>query len=79
FIFPSDLVIEKSNSYSLWADENKREQIVRYQVDKLHGKTNFIQGSLGVTPIKKGSYVMKIFVKGENIKAKYRTITFLVS
>ncbi len=76
FRFPSDFLIEKSSSYSVFSSEN--EQIVRYSVDRIHGNTNTILAPLVVTPLKKGQFEFKTFIKGENIESKYRTLRIRV-
>jgi hypothetical protein len=76
-VFPKDFIIEKRNSYSNYTDE--KSQIVRFQQALIHGNTNVnffdpVQ-KLGVTPLNEGKYVIKVFVKGENIDTKYRNLT----
>jgi hypothetical protein len=67
FTFPPDFVIEKTSSYSIYTTKTK--QIVRYVTSLIQGKTNLILDSLIITPLKKGDYKIKTFIKAENIKS----------
>jgi hypothetical protein len=72
FIFPNDVIIKKKEGYSSTYTDDK-QQIVRYERDHIHGKTEQpLSTTLDITPMKEGEYTIKTFVKGENIKAVYR-------
>ena len=76
FRFPIEFLIEKTDGYNIYA--NADEQIVRYSLDRLHGDTSYVLSPLVITPLKKGNYDFKIFIKGENIETKYRELTISV-
>src|SRR5437899_3208134 len=65
--FPPDFLIEKNPGYTVYMGEN--EQIVRYSVERIHGSTSVVLAPLVVTPLKKGQFEFKTFMKGENIEA----------
>jgi len=74
--FPPDFLIEKNPGYTVYMGEN--EQIVRYSVERIHGSTSVVLAPLVVTPLKKGQFEFKTFMKGENIEAKYRDLRIKV-
>lgn len=76
-LFPTDFLIDKSSGYSIYAAGS--EQIVRYSIDRIQASTNQLLSSLGLTPLKIGVYDFQVFVKGENIITKYRTLKIKVS
>lgn len=77
FIFPSDVIVEKSPSYSEYTTEQGK--IVRYAAEAIHGDTLLVVSQpLIVTPLKKGAVVLRTFVKGENLEATYRNINVTV-
>jgi hypothetical protein len=76
FRFPTEFLIEKSQKYSIYTGGD--EQIVRYSLDRLHGDTDSIMSPLVLTPLKKGEYEFKTFIKGENIESKYRSLKIKV-
>ena len=77
FIFPPNFVIEKTSSYSIFT--TKIGQIVRYVTSLIHGNTNLILDSLIITPLKKGDYKIRTFIKAENIKSVYRDLNLKVT
>jgi hypothetical protein len=70
FIFSTDMIINKKDSYSIYTDSE--QQIVRYELDYIHAKTNQPLPTLDITPMKEGEHTIRTFIKGENIKAIYR-------
>jgi hypothetical protein len=76
FRFPIEFLIEKTSGYTIYASAD--EQIVRYSVDRLHGDTNYVFSPLVLTPLKKGEYIFKTFIKGENIESKSRDLKITV-
>lgn len=76
-IFPRDFIIEETDNYSFFTDKNG-EQIIRYRQSSIHGSTTQILTSLILTPIKKGEYIIKTFVKAENIEATYRNFNLKI-
>ncbi len=77
FILPLDFIVEKKSYYSLFIDEGN--QVVRYEMSSIHGHTNLHLSPLVVTPLKKGDYKIKTFVKAENIEAVYRDVNLKVN
>ncbi len=77
FIFPQEFIIEKSDGYKIYRDEER--QIVRFNVEEVHGNEHFHFGSeLTITPLQKGDWKVKTFIKAENIESIYRAITVKV-
>ena len=77
-IFPSDFIVEKGSSYSVYTD--KTSQIVRYNESIVHGNTHlkWEVGRLVITSLKKGQYAIKTFIKAENIESTYRNLNLKV-
>ena len=77
FIFPQEFIIEKGDSYSIYRDE--KEQVVRFNVEEVQGNTQYFFGSeLTITPLQKGDWEVRTFIKAENIESIYRAITVKV-
>lgn len=76
-ILPSDFIVEKSNSYRIATDINGN-QTIRYEIDKIHGKTNVRFSPIIITAIEECNYYIKTFIKAENIKPIYRLIIFKI-
>jgi len=77
FIFPSDFIIEKNDYYSIYTTE--KTQIVRYALGLVHGDTNQILSPLVITPLKKGDWKVRTFIKAENIEATYRDLNIKIA
>lgn len=77
FIFPLDFVIEKTSSNSIFT--TKTVQVVRYATSLIHGNTYLILDSLIITPLKKGDYKIKTFIKAENVKSLYQNLNLKVT
>ncbi len=75
-MFPTDFLIDKSAGYTVYAAGS--EQIVRYSIERIQASTKQLMSPLILTPLKKGVFDFQIFVKGENIIAKYRTLSIKV-
>jgi hypothetical protein len=78
FIFPSNFIIEERSNYTVFRTED--EQIVRFSVDALHGKTylNF-NPSLSLKALQRGKYKIKTFVKAENIESTYKNLNIEIT
>ncbi|MDD5593186.1 MAG: hypothetical protein PHG97_00415 [Candidatus Margulisbacteria bacterium] len=79
FCFPEEFVIEKEESLnykSIYVGE--MGQIIRYETSSIQSNTNQEIGALVITPVKKGSYSIKSFIKAENIETVYRYFTIVV-
>ncbi len=74
---PPDFIVEKKPYYTVFTDSGGG-QIVRYFADFIQANTNRIVGPLFITSIKKGKYLIRTFIKGENIEIIYRDIIFIV-
>lgn len=66
FIFPKDVLLEKTSSLSIFTDESF--QIVRFNNDMIQAHENNRQGNLQITFLKTGEVEINIFIKGENVK-----------
>ena len=66
FVFPPEFIIEKSDDYSIYRKE--KEQIVRFNVEEVQGHTNHIFENLTITPLQKGDWKVRTFIKAENIE-----------
>ena len=71
FTFPTDIIISKKQDYASIYNDSKK-QIVRYERDYLHGRTNIELATLDITPMSEGEHIITTFIKAENIKAVYR-------
>ncbi|TRZ52241.1 MAG: hypothetical protein D4S01_03265 [Dehalococcoidia bacterium] len=77
FIFPQEFIIEKSDGYQIYRDE--KVQIVRYNVEEVQGDTHYLFASeLTITPLQKGDWQVRTWIKAENIESIYRAITIKV-
>lgn len=76
FIFTPDFIIEKSKDYSIYSGQDI--QVVRYNYSIVQANTLFILTSLIITPIKKSSFNIQIFIKAENIVSTYYNSKFQV-
>lgn len=76
FIFPLDFIIEKTNYYSIYT--TKKIQVVRYETNLIHGKTNLKLFPLIITPLKEDDYKIKTFIKAENIESTYHNLNLKV-
>lgn len=76
-MFPRDFIIEKDIAYSIYTQENGI-QIVRYETEFIQGNTNYIYKPLSFTPLKKGVFPLRAFIKAENIEATNRDMTFKI-
>lgn len=77
FIFPYDFIIEKEKGYRIYND--KTAQIVRNSTTLIHGREYLIFEPLSITALKKGDYIIKTFIKAENIESTYRDFKIKVS
>ncbi len=77
FIFPLDFIIEKKEYYSIVT--SKTTQIIRYARDLIHGNTNQPFPPLIITPLKEGDYIIRTFIKAENIESTYRNLNLKVT
>lgn len=77
FIFPLDFIIEKTNYYSIYT--STETQVVRYERNLIHGNTNQMLFPLILTPLKKGDYKIKTFIKAENIESTYQNLNLKVT
>lgn len=76
FIFPLSFMIDKTGYYSIYRDE--KEQVARHSQDIVHGFTFFEYDPLIITPLEKGKYQIRTFIKAENIESTYRNVTINV-
>lgn len=76
FIFPSDFIIERTSSYSIYTD--KTQQIIRNEASLIHGNTHLLLGPLIITSLKENEYKIKTFIKAENIEATYHDLNLKV-
>jgi len=54
-------------------------QIVRYNVEEVQGDTHYLFASeLTITPLQKGDWQVRTWIKAENIESIYRAITIKV-
>lgn len=77
FIFPLDFIIEKTNYYSIYT--TKTIQVVRYETNLIHGKTNLMLSPLIITPLKESDYKISTFIKAENIESTYHNLNLKVT
>lgn len=77
-IFPTNFLIEEKDYYSIYRDQ-RQGQIVRYEVSSIHGNTDHVFNPLIITPLERGEYKIRTFVKAENIEATYTVITIKVN
>ncbi len=78
FRFPTDLVVDNTGPDSIYKDPKDGEQIVRYQAERIHAETIQLKSDLSITPIKKGKFSVRVFLKAENIKVKTVSLKFTV-
>lgn len=77
FIFPPEFIIENSDGYSIYRDE--KQQVVRFKVEEAQGDTHYLfVPNLTITPLQKGDWEVRTFIKAENIESIYRAITIKV-
>lgn len=76
FIFPPDFIIERTSSYSIYTDETR--QIIRDEESLIHGNTHLLLGPLIITSLKESEYKIRIFIKAENIEARYHDLNLKV-
>lgn len=77
FILPNNFIVEKTGYHSIFRDE--KQQIIRYQTNMLQGHTYNLFDPLIITPLEKGDYIMRTFIKAENVEANYRDVTIRVN
>lgn len=77
FIFPNNFIIEKRDYYSIFLDEI--QQVIRYETNLIHGNTHNFFSPLIITPLEKGDYKIRTFIKAETIEATYRDVTVKVT
>ncbi|MGD1010564.1 MAG: hypothetical protein ABR951_10480 [Candidatus Aminicenantales bacterium] len=77
FIFPREFLIEKSDSYSIYTGEDGN-QVVRYKTEQIQGITLQLFPALVLNPMKEGDFIVRTFIKAENIEAKYYIVLFKV-
>ncbi|MFA5312217.1 MAG: hypothetical protein WC375_02725 [Methanomassiliicoccales archaeon] len=66
FVFPKNIVIEKSSNFSVTTTEDK--QIVRFEDDTIQAHNNNRQGNISLTFLESKRTEIDIFIKGENVK-----------
>lgn len=77
-VFPKNFIVEKTGSYSIYLD-SAGEQYVRYSVDSIHGNTSLIIKPLQITPMEVGEFVIRTFIKAENIETTNHFVKFIVA
>lgn len=77
FMFSRNFIIAKSTNYTIYTDKDG-SQIVRYNVREIQGDTTYVFPSLIITPINEGEYVIRVFIKAENIEPTYRNVHFKI-
>lgn len=78
FIFPTNLIIEKTSEYSIYREEE--QQVVRFNTSTIQGDTYLhITEPLIITPLEQGNHKIRTFVKAENIESTYKHITIKVT
>lgn len=77
-VFPKSFLVEKSPNYSTFIDTNG-DKIIRYNSDSIHGRTNRILSPLEITPMEEGEFIIKTFIKAENIEVKNRPVKFIIA
>ena len=75
FVFPKDVLIEKTSNLSVYTDESS--QIVRFTNEMIQSHENNLQGKMQVTFLKSGKINIQIFIKGENVK--YQRFSFILN
>lgn len=78
-VFPPDFIIEKTDYKSLYINEDEKKHIVRFDNDFVHGNTCSQLGNLTLTPVKKGDFKIKVFLKAENIESTHRYVVFRIT
>ena len=67
FTFPEEFLIEKTdNISSIFTGE--KEKIVRFKHDHIQANESYLEGKIGITFLKVGTFDVDYFVKGENLK-----------
>lgn len=75
-IFPLSFIIEKSDRYSIYKDENT--QVVRFKKDLVHSKTRLKFGNIAITPLVKETHKIKTFISAENVEYITRKLIIVV-
>jgi len=79
FIFSSDLVVDNNGPDTMYKDPKDGEQIARYSATRIHGNTTLLKESISMTPIKKGTFSVKTFIKAENVETINSYLIFAVT
>lgn len=66
FIFPKDVVIEKTTNFSIYTDGST--QTVRFNLETIQAHENNKQGRLPITFLQAEESKIEVFIKGENVK-----------
>jgi len=77
FLFSRNFIITKSTKYAINTDKDGH-QIVRFKIKEIQGYTTYIFPRLIITPINEGKYVIRTFIKAENIEPTYRDVHFKI-
>lgn len=67
FIFPKDFLVESAGATSL-INDGQDKQILRYNTDMVYADENRRYGQLKFTPLAKGEFKIRCFLKAENLK-----------
>lgn len=73
-IVPKGFLIESTPNLRIYAEEET--QIVRFQAAIIHAHENHLKGKMGITFLTAGSFEVKAFLKGENVK--YQKFPFTI-
>lgn len=76
-IFNEDFLVENDSTYTTYKSTTEG-LILRNSSTLIHGSTNLLLTPITVTPLKKGEFKIKTFVKGENVPSTYRLLIFNV-
>jgi|GEM_PF-923759 len=71
-VIPTEFLIEKDTKFSIYNDSES--QVIRFNTTAVHGRTMLNAGDLSLTPLKKGSFFIRTFIKAENIETVYKKI-----
>ncbi len=74
YIFPEDFLVERSPNISIAPNENK--QVIRLNQGTVHAHENHLKGTIAITFLKAGEYMIDHFIKGENVK--YQRLEFKI-
>lgn len=74
---PSDFIVKKSTFYSVYIGTDG-QQMICFELDKIHGKTYMGLGYLIFTPITEAEYDISSSIKAENIKPINRKFKFKI-